>query len=165
MILPRCLGVEVRERSGTEWLFIDVEYLRATVVRENSLSVSVVRDRIAVLVYAPQLLAQAMAALRGALLCIACTVAASSWPQWPDQPLSKGETVGVEGEHLAAPQVLQAHRKLAEVQAPSSEETALYHIIAWSSLMMVVVFFFASMALCNMQVESDSLLYSKAKAD
>ena len=106
-----------------------------------------------------------MAALRGALLCIACTVAASSWPQWPDQPLSKGETVGVEGEHLAAPQVLQAHRKLAEVQAPSSEETALYHIIAWSSLMMVVVFFFASMALCNMQVESDSLLYSKAKAD
>ena len=165
MILPRCLGVEVRERSGTEWLFIDVEYLRATVVRENSLSVLVVRDRIAVLVYAPQLLAQAMAALRGALLCIACTVAASSWPQWPDQPLSKGETVGVEGEHLAAPQVLQAHRKLAEVQAPSSEETALYHIIAWSSLMMVVVFFFASMALCNMQVESDSLLYSKAKAD
>ena len=105
------------------------------------------------------------APLRGALLCIACTVAASSWPQWPDQPLSKGETVGVEGEHLAAPQVLQAHRKLAEVQAPSSEETALYHIIAWSSLMMVVVFFFASMALCNMQVESDSLLYSKAKAD
>ena len=105
------------------------------------------------------------AMLRGALLCIACTVAASSWPQWPDQPLSKGETVGVEGEHLAAPQVLQAHRKLAEVQAPSSEETALYHIIAWSSLMMVVVFFFASMALCNMQVESDSLLYSKAKAD
>ena len=107
-----------------------------------------------------------MALLRsGALLCIACTVAASSWPQWPDQPLSKGETVGVEGEHLAAPQVLQAHRKLAEVQAPSAEETALYHIIAWSSLMMVVVFFFASMALCNMQVESDSLLYSKAKAD
>ena len=43
------------------------------------------------------------AMLRGALLCIACTVAASSWPQWPDQPLSKGETVGVEGEHLAAP--------------------------------------------------------------
>ena len=40
MILPRCLGVEVRERSGTEWLFIDVEYLRATVVRENSLSLS-----------------------------------------------------------------------------------------------------------------------------
>ena len=132
-------------------------------VRENSLSLS--QCRMAVLVYAPQLLAQAMAALRGALLCIACTVAASSWPQWPDQPLSKGETVGVEGEHLAAPQVLQAHRKLAEVQAPSSEETALYHIIAWSSLMMVVVFFFASMALCNMQVESDSLLYSKAKAD
>ena len=85
-------------------------------------------------------------ALRGALLCIACTVAASSWPQWPDQPLSKGETVGVEGEHLAAPQVLQAHRKLAEVQAPSSEETALYHIIAWSSLIMVLVFFFASIA-------------------
>ena len=104
-------------------------------------------------------------ALRGALLCIACTVAASSWPQWPDQPLSKGEAMGVQGEHLAAPQMLHAHRMLAEVQAPSSEETALYHIIAWSSLIMVLVFFFASMALCNMQVESDSLLYSKAKAD
>ena len=104
-------------------------------------------------------------ALRGALLCIACTVAASSWPQWPDQPLSMGEAMGVQGEHLAAPQMLHARRMLAEVQAPSSEETALYHIIAWSSLIMVLVFFFASMALCNMQVESDSLLYSKAKAD
>eukprot|EP00964_Phaeocystis_antarctica_P070274 scaffold42772_cov60-Phaeocystis_antarctica.AAC.1 len=78
-------------------------------------------------------------ALRGALLCIACTVAASSWPQWPDQPLSKGEAMGVQGEHLAAPQMLHAHRMLAEVQAPSSEETALYHIIAWSSLIMVLV--------------------------
>ena len=157
MILPRGLGVgsQGEVRHGTA-------FYRYRLLGGDGGSCS---RQVAVLVFAPQLLAQAMAALRGALLCIACTVAASSWPQWPDQPLSKGETVGVEGEHLAAPQVLQAHRKLAEVQAPSSEETALYHIIAWSSLMMVVVFFFASMALCNMQVESDSLLYSKAKAD
>ena len=104
--------------------------------------------------------------LSGALLC-ACIVAASSWPQWPEQPLSKDGTVGVQAEHLAAPQMLHARRMLADVeyQAPSAEDTALFHIIAWSSLGMVLVFFFASMALCNMQVENGSLLYSKAKAD
>ena len=77
--------------------------------------------------------------------------------------------MGAQGEHIAAPQMLHARQMQVEGGvvwvAPSAEETALYHIIAWSSLIMVLVFFFASMALCNMQVESDSLLYSKAKAD
>ena len=92
----------------------------------------------------------------------ALTLVAAPWtgkfPDWGDAPVPKP------GETFASPNLLHAHRELS-IAAPSDDATALVHIIGWSSLGMTVIFFFAAMALCNMQVEGDSLLYSKAKAE
>ena len=41
----------------------------------------------------------------------------------------------------------------------------MFHIILWSSLGLVVVGWFAVLAMFNMDVGNDSLLYSKAKME
>ena len=106
-----------------------------------------------------------MAALRLLAFLALAVVVASRWPEtaWPAEPLTKGETLGA--QHASAqPQMLHARRELS-VSAPDYDETALVHIIGWSSLLMVIAMFFATMSMCNMDAENDSLLYSKAKAD
>ena len=97
------------------------------------------------------------------LAAITVAVAANSWPQWPDAPLSRG---GVD-LHADAAAGMHAKRELSEsgAVAPPYDETAIYHIILWSSIITVIAMYFAAMALAGMQVEGDSLLYSKAKAD
>ena len=106
-----------------------------------------------------------MAALRLLAFLALAAVVASRWPEtaWPAEPLTKGETFGA--QHASAqPQMLHARRELS-VSAPDYDETALVHIIGWSSLGMAIAFYFAIMSLTNMNVEGDSLLYSKAKSD
>ena len=49
--------------------------------------------------------------------------------------------------------------------APSSFDIAEYNIILFSSIAMVFTFYFSIMALVNMDVGNDSLLYSKSKSD
>lgn len=108
-----------------------------------------------------------MSLLRGVLLsAIVVATAANSWPQWPDAPLSRG---GVD-LHADAAATVHAERVLSESDgatfvAPPPEETALYHIVLWSSIITVLAMYFAAMALAGMPVEGDSLLYSKAKSD
>ena len=89
------------------------------------------------------------------LLVLAFAAVAHCWPEWPEAPLSR------------ATSFLHGERMLSEstVVAPSDEETALYHIIGWSSLGMAIAFYFAITSLTSMNVEGDSLLYSKAKSD
>lgn len=50
-------------------------------------------------------------------------------------------------------------------EAPSGDAIAEYNILLFSSIGMVVVFYFAAAALMNMDVTNDSLLYSKSKTD
>ena len=106
-----------------------------------------------------------MKALRSLLFAaIVVAVSANSWPQWPDAPLSRG---GVD-LHADAAAAMHAKRDLSEsggAVAPPSEETAIYHIILWSSIITVIAMYFAALALAGMPVEGDSLLYSKAKSD
>ena len=71
----------------------------------------------------------------------------SSWP---------AEPVPAEGLRAAA------SRQLAEA---ASADIANYHVILWSSLGLVVVTFYCVMALFNMDISQDSLLYSKFKSD
>ena len=49
--------------------------------------------------------------------------------------------------------------------APTSEEIAQYNIILFVSIGLVLIFYFASMALVGMEHTNDSLLYSKSKSD
>ena len=69
---------------------------------------------------------------------------------WPEQPLSKSSTVRMHA------------RVLGEEEGMS---TSLFHIILWSSIMIVLAVYIGTAALFNMDVGNDSLLYSKAKAD
>ena len=71
----------------------------------------------------------------------------SSWP---------AEPVPAEGLRAAA------SRQLAEA---ASGDIANYHAILWSSLGLVVVTIYCVMALFNMDISQDSLLYSKSKSD
>ena len=54
---------------------------------------------------------------------------------------------------------------LAEGAPPTSGEIAEYNIILFSAIAMVFIFYFSIMALVNMDVGNDSLLYSKSKSD
>jgi hypothetical protein len=56
-------------------------------------------------------------------------------------------------------------RLLGEGGAPSYNEIATFNIILFSSLAIIFAFYFAVMALVNMDVTNDSLLYSKSKSD
>jgi len=56
-------------------------------------------------------------------------------------------------------------RLLAEGAPPTYGEIAEYNIILFSAIGMVLIFYFAVMALVNMDVGNDSLLYSKSKTE
>ena len=56
-------------------------------------------------------------------------------------------------------------RLLAEGAPPTSGEIAEYNIILFSAIALVFIFYFSIMALVNMDVGNDSLLYSKSKSD
>ena len=71
----------------------------------------------------------------------------------------------------AAPSACRVSRSQQQA-APAAQaggytlaEVAEYNIILWMSIILVFVFYFAAMALVNMDVTNDSLLYSKSKSD
>ena len=104
-------------------------------------------------------------------LSLFALVGAKNWPNWPEHPLPKEGAAALHAEH-APPQMLHARHRLQDtpaedvgITAPHPNETALVHIIGWSSLGVILALFFAALALCGMQVEGDSLLYSKGKVD
>merc|ERR1740133_409204 len=79
---------------------------------------------------------------------------ASEWPAGP-----------VGGSSLLADDILseKAHRALESAQEVPN--FAMTHIILWSSLAMFAALIYACLALFNMEVTNDSLLFSKSKSD
>ena len=112
----------------------------------------------------PQVSSVLMAKLRFAVLLSALAlVAAQVGRGWPDRPLAK--ELGLE-EHYES--VAHHARMLAETQAAagySDDEIAMFQFMAMSSIITVFVFYFAMMAMVNMDYANDSILYSKAKGD
>jgi hypothetical protein len=130
---------------------------------------------------------------RLAILCGLCALASASvdlgsdWPAFPlDQPaeqrrlLSQVRAVQFTSTvvswyspklHLAAqqPPFTSADRaptrvrRVQDVPTPPSG-IGMYHVILWSSLGIAVTGWFAVLALFNMDVGHDSLLYSKVRA-
>ena len=84
------------------------------------------------------------------LLAIIACASAHLASHWPEQPLSKSETV---------------HMPRALADSSEQPDIGMFHIILWSSLTITIAMYFAVMALVNMDVGNDSLLYSKAKMD
>eukprot|EP00965_Chrysotila_dentata_P233136 6199405-Pleurochrysis_carterae.AAC.1 len=84
------------------------------------------------------------------LMASLASAAAHIASEWPAQPLFKSETA-----HMA-------HRALA---AEEDIDIGMYQIILWSSITIVIAAYFATIALVNMDVGNDSLLYSKAKME
>ena len=91
-------------------------------------------------------------------LVVACAFLSCAYANlassWPAEPLSKD----------GAPQYTYSHattRALQETAGP--EGVGMYHIIMWSSIAIAASVFFAVIALFNMDVGNDSLLFSKAK--
>lgn len=104
--------------------------------------------------------------MRLSTLACALALASASWPQWPEGPVARVAAANGHAQHVAPGQKLFAQRRLTEAPtAPSAEDIAITHIILWTSIIMVITFYFAAMALAGMPVEGDSLLYSKAKSD
>ena len=68
---------------------------------------------------------------------------------WPTEPVGK-----------------TAHaRLLQETLGPTVDQIAEYNFILFSSIIIAVCFYFAIMAMVNMDFETDPLLYSKSKGD
>jgi len=66
----------------------------------------------------------------------------------------------------AGPLCPTPHRaRRRQSRGPPPEGVGMFHIILWSSLGLVVVGWFAVLAMFNMDVGNDSLLYSKAKME
>ena len=111
-------------------------------------------------------------ALRGLCLLLAIAAASSqlgaTWPATPAADNDGGlfrrlqQKLGVEPA-VATP--LTPTRSLSGSGPPSYEDIAQYNIILFVSIVIVVAFYFASMALVNMEHMNDSLLYSKTKSD
>ncbi|EOD41978.1 hypothetical protein EMIHUDRAFT_349345 [Emiliania huxleyi CCMP1516] len=94
-----------------------------------------------------------------ALLSALCSLASASvqiGSDWPAGPL---------GESTSARRVLLDAGGDAASRGPPPEGVGMFHIILWSSLGLVVVGWFAVLAMFNMDVGNDSLLYSKAKME
>jgi len=56
-------------------------------------------------------------------------------------------------------------RMLSEAGAPDENALAEYNIILFSSIVLVIITYFAMMTMVNMDFGNDSLLYSKSKSD
>ena len=93
--------------------------------------------------------------------------------RWPASPITDDDSslfrqlqgkIGASNEWIIG----ASHMRLLAEEggaAPTYEEIASYNIILFVSIALVVIFYFASMALVNMEHMNDSLLYSKSKAD
>mmetsp|Transcript_8274 Transcript_8274/g.25746 ORF Transcript_8274/g.25746 Transcript_8274/m.25746 type:complete len:98 (-) Transcript_8274:592-885(-) len=91
--------------------------------------------------------------LRLAALCALCSLANAAvnlGADWPASPLDQP--------------AVQRRLSTASVATPPTG-IGMYHVILWSSLGIAVTAWFAVLALFNMDVGHDSLLYSKAKMD
>eukprot|EP00966_Prymnesium_polylepis_P311803 7204816-Prymnesium_polylepis.1 len=98
------------------------------------------------------------AVILAAVVAVSSAHLASSWPE---RPLSKD--VSLEQHYTEH----HAHmRALSEAEKPPTEdELATFQIIACSSIIMVIVFYFAIASMFNMEYTNDSLLYAKSKSD
>mmetsp|Transcript_40238 Transcript_40238/g.106554 ORF Transcript_40238/g.106554 Transcript_40238/m.106554 type:complete len:94 (+) Transcript_40238:17-298(+) len=91
--------------------------------------------------------------MRLSLLLVVATISsitATIGASWPSSPVDQTPHARLLG---------------AGASGPSGNDIATYNIILFSSIGMVAAFYFATMALVNMDVGNDSMLYSKAKAD
>ena len=116
-----------------------------------------------------------MANLVSALLLGIASASARLAARWPAEPVADEDSslfrqlqakLGAKVEAILGTS-LHA-RALAEAPAnspPSLEDIAQYNIILFVSIAIVLIFYFASMALVNMEHMNDSLLYSKSKTD
>lgn len=66
---------------------------------------------------------------------------------------------------LVCVQAKHARMLAASDAPPSMEEIAQFNIILFISIALVLISYFSMMAMVNMDVGSDSLLYSKSKSD
>ena len=119
--------------------------------------------------------------LRG-LLCVAALAAARGEAlrveRWPDEPVADADgslfrklqlSLGADKASVVAPTPLSAHgRALAGSDAggpPSYDDIATFNIVVFLSIALVAISYFSIMSMVNMDYQSDSLLYSKAKTD
>lgn len=124
-----------------------------------------------------------------ALLSALCSLASASvqiGSDWPAGPLGEstsarrvlldaGGDAAVRSPCPSLPPALRGaagplcptpHRaRRRQSRGPPPEGVGMFHIILWSSLGLVVVGWFAVLAMFNMDVGNDSLLYSKAKME
>jgi len=115
--------------------------------------------------------------LRTACLILALGVASCQLAEkaaaWPKDPVGDPASLlfrqlqarlGVKEEMIvdATPQ-----RRILKGQSapPSYDDIATFNIILFSSIALVFVFYFSIMAMVDMDYQSDSLLYSKAKTE
>merc|ERR1719424_2240836 len=97
--------------------------------------------------------------LRGLTLLIAIAgVASQLGARWPDEPLADENgalfreiqtRLGAKGASMHAISPLHS-RMLSASDVPSGEDIASYNIILFSSIAMVVMFYFSIMAMVNM---------------
>ena len=110
-------------------------------------------------------------------LCVALALGVASGnvaARWPDSPVADEDgslflrlqkNFGVKADAIMEATLANARKLASEPVAPSYEEIATFNIILFVSIGLVFIFYFASMALVNMEHTNDSLLYSKSKTD
>ena len=114
-----------------------------------------------------------MAAYLGMMLAPVFANFASRWPDGP-VPDDKGQlfrelqaSLGAKPEEIVG-KMMQHHHRILEGDPnapPSMNDIATFNIILFTSIALVLVFYFSIMATVNMDYANDSLLYSKSKND
>jgi hypothetical protein len=96
--------------------------------------------------------------------------------RWPAEPVADEDgslfrklqvRLGVKADAVfdAAPEHARMLTEASAGTPPTYDDIASYNIILFSSIIIVVVFYFSIMAMVNMDYQGDSLLYSKSKSD